>query len=422
MLTRRLAALLAGSGLAAILTATLYPSPGQSAASAATSLLCLVCGEAGGTDVFLNLLLFAPMATGLRLLSWPWRRVVVIATLLSFTVEYLQFAVVPGRDSSLSDLLANTTGAAIAAALAPQLPRLLSPPPGLARRLVPGGAGFFLGVLTLFAIGFQPRVRPGPLWSECRHYSPAVGTWTGTLRSVVFEGDTLPCDRPPPDSTAIRAALVAGHMMLRLDALSGSPTRGRALVYAIRAGGPPVFTLAQDGNSAVLNVPTSAQRLRLAVPGLQLPKAFPSRPGVPVELRAGQRGRRVWVSSTHSGQLRSAEVTLSPSLGWTSLSWQRLRPGKKLRILTALWLGALILPAGYWAGFLRHRAWAVGTVTATLVAGLGLLPALTGYPPAHWSEWLGGFLGAILGGALHWFAAYLQSRCGSPSISAYSSP
>ncbi len=421
MPTRWLGAFLAVMGLAAILTATLFPNPGQAAASAATGLLCLVCGEAGGTDVFLNLLLFAPMATGLRLLGWPWRRVVVIAALLSFTVESLQFAVIAGRDPSLSDLLFNTTGAALAAALAPQLPRVVTPRPELARGLLLGGAAFFAGVLTFFALGFQPRVPAGPLWSECTYYSAAVGTWTGVLGSVVFDGDTLPCDRNLSDTAAIRAALLAGNTTLRIDAVSGTPTRGLALVHSIRAAGLPVLTLAQDGNSAVLSVPTHTQRLRLPAPGLQLPAAFPMRAGVPLELRAGQQGRRIWISSSHSGQQRFAEVTLSPAFGWTGLVWRRLQPGAELRVLTALWLGALIFPAGYWAGFTRRAGWGAGTVAAALLAGLGVLPALTGYPPAHWSEWLGGFLGAILGWALHWFAAYLQSRCGSPSISAYSS-
>jgi len=418
---RRLGAVLAVTGLAAILVATLFPNPRQAASSAATPLLCIVCGEGGGTDVLLNLLLFTPMAIGLRLLDWPWRRVVAVAALLSLTVEYLQFSVVAGRDPALSDLLANTIGAAVAAALAPQLPRLLAPDPARARRLFLVAAALFLGVLALSTLGLQPGVLPGRLWSACTSYSPAIGDWAGTLRSVVLNGDTLPCDRNLADSAAIRAALVAGETTLRIDALSGTPTGGRALVYAVSVSRASLLALVQDGRTAVFSVPTVSQRLRLSTLSLLLRGAFPSEAGIPVELQAGQEGRRIWISSSHSGRQRSVEVTLSPSFGWSSLVWWRLRPGPKLRILTVLWLGALILPAGYWAGFIRHPVWGVGGVAATLAAGLVVLPFLTGYAPAHWSEWLGGFLGAALGWALHWFAAYLQSRCGSPSISAYSS-
>jgi hypothetical protein len=407
--------------LAAILVATLSPNPGQALSSAATPLLCLVCGEAGGTDVFLNLLLFAPMATGLRLMDWPWRRVVVVAAVLSCTVEYLQFAVVVGRDSSLSDVLTNTTGAAAAAALAPWLPRVVVPGPVLGRRLFLGAAGGFLALLAFFALGFQPSVPSGALRSDCTEYLAWIGVWSGTVDLAVVDGDTLPCNQDLADGAPIRSALAAGNTTLRVHAVSGNPTRGWASVYALRTGWEPLLTLMQDGNSAVFSVPSVTRRVRLFPLQLQLPGAFPLKAGIPLDLRAGQQGRRIWISSSYSGTRRSAEVTLSPSLGWTSLVWRRLEPGPALRILTGLWLGLIILPAGYWAGFLRHRAWGPGAVTAVLVAGLGLLPSLTGYPPAHWSEWLGGFLGAILGWALHWFAAYLQNRCGSPSTSAYSS-
>lgn len=419
--TRRLGAVLAATGLAAILEATLFPNPRQAAASAATPLLCLVCGEGGGTDVFLNLLLFAPMAIGLRLLDWSWRRVVAVAALLSLTVEYLQFSVVAGRDPALSDLLTNTIGAAAAAALAPRVPRLLAPDPARAGRLLPIAAALFLGVLALSALGLQPGVLSGRPWSACTSFSPAIADWNGALGSVVLNGDTLPCDRNPADSSAIRAALITGEATLRLDALSGTPTEGRALVYAVGVPGASLLALTQEGSTAILSVPTVSQRLRLSALSLQLRGGFPSKAGIPFELHAGQEDRRIWISSSHSGRRRSVEMTLSPSFGWSTLLWWRLESGAEFRTLTALWLGALIFPAGYWAGFTRRPIWGLGGVAATLAGGLAVLPFLTGYPPAHWSEWLGGFLGAALGWALHWSAAYLQSRCGSPSTGAYSS-
>jgi hypothetical protein len=419
--TRRLGTVLAVTGLAVILVATLSPNPRQAAASAATPLLCIVCGEGGGTDVFHNLLLFTPLAIGLRLLGWSWRRVMVGAALLSLTVEYLQFSVVAGRDGALSDLLANTIGAAAAAALTPRALELLAPDPVRARRLLLVATALFLGVLVLSALGLQPGVLPGRLWSACTPYSPAIGDWTGTLRSVVLNGDPLPCDRNLANSAAIRTALLAGEATLRIDALSGTATGGRSLVYAVSVPSASLVAVIQEGSAAVFSVPTVSQRVRLSPLGLRLRGVFPSTAGIPLELRAGQEGRRIWISSRHSGRQRSVEVTLSPSFGWSSLVWWRLRPGPRLRIFTALWLGALILPAGYWAGFIRHPVLGMGGIAATLATGLAVIPFLTGYPPAHWSEWLGGFVGAALGWALHGFAAYLQSRCSSPSTGAYSS-
>lgn len=424
-LTRRIGAVVAVGGAAAILAATLSPSPGQAVAAAATPLLCVICGEVGGTDAFLNLLLFAPMAVGLRLLGWPWRRVVAAAALLSLTVESLQFAVIPGRDASLSDLLTNTTGAAVAAAMAPYLPRLALPAPALARRLLTCAAALFVIGLALSALALQPSVGPGRLRSDCLPYSPALGSWNGTLHSITLDGVALPCDRGVVHGEATRAAMTGGKTALRIEAVSGAPTRRRAAVHTIRAGREPAVTLVQDGSYAVFSVPSVSRRLRLFPITLQLSGAFPAGAGIPFELQGGRDGPRVWIASSYSGRQRSAEITLSPSLGWTSLLWYRYRPGPRLRALTAIWLAVLILPAGYWVRFVRRPAWGLGGIVAALVAGLGLLPALTGFPPAHWSEWLGASLGAALGAALGWalqrLAAYLPSRCGSPSTSAYSS-
>jgi hypothetical protein len=81
----------------------------------------------------------------------------------------------------------------------------------------------------------------------------------------------------------------------------------------------------------------------------------------------------------------------------------------------------LLLPAGYWARRAGRPAGAIGAVGGAVIAGLGLLPALTGFQPVHWTEWGGAAGGAALGWALAPIATYLQSRCGSPSTSAYSS-
>ncbi len=418
---RRLGGVLAASGLVAILQLTLFTNPGQAVFSARTPLLCVVCGDQGGADVILNLLLFIPMATGLRLLGWPWRRVVMMSVSLSFAVEFLQFYVVPGRDASLSDLLTNTTSAAIAAAIAPHLGRLLAPDRALARRLFFGSVALWLGVLTFSALATMPWVPSGRLRNDCTRSFDRADIFTGTVRSVVMNGVPLPCDDELPGVVPLREAMSRGEVTLDVVVLSGNPTGGRTLIHAVRAPRGFLLVLAQDGRSAAFSAPTAGLRLWLYSPILRLPKAFPPKEGIPVELHAGIHDRRMWISSNHSGRRQMVELALSPSHGWSAILPWGIQLGRRLRVATALWIGALILPTAYWAGFIRHSMWGLGGIVAALVAGLGVLPSLTGYAPAHWSEWLGGFLGAALGWALHRSAAYLQSRCGSPSISAYSS-
>ena len=418
---RWLGVLLAVLGSAAIFGLTLFPNPEQAVFSVRTPLLCLVCGDHGGADVILNLLLFTPLATGLRLTGWSWRRVVAVSASLSFTVEVLQYYVVAGRDASLSDLLTNTAGAAIAAAIAPRLGRLLAPDRTLARRLFFGSLALWLGVLTLSAIAMMPWVPSGRLRNDCTRSFGKDDTFSGTVQSVVLNGVRLPCDDELPGALPLREALSRGEATLDVVAVSASPTSRRSLIHAVRVPRGFLVVLAQEGRSAAFNAPTLALRLRLYSPILRLPEAFPPREGIPVELHAGILHRRMWISSSRSGNRGRVDLALSPSHGWSAILPWGIQMGWPLRLATAFWIGGLILPAAYWAGFIGNPVLGSAGVAAVLAGGLGVLPSLTGYAPAHWSEWAAGVLGAALGWALHRFAAYLQSRCGSPSTNAYSS-
>ena len=180
--------------------------------------------------------------------------------------------------------------------------------------------------------------------------------------------------------------------------------------------------LAQDGRAAAFTAAAMAERFRLYSPVLRLAGAFPRHPGVPVDIAAGQHAGRIWVEASRPGFHERAEVTLTPSLGWSLVHPWGLQEGRLLRLFTGLWIVGLLLPAAYWAGFLSRPLRGLGGVAMAVAAGLGLIPWLAGHPPVHWSEWLSGVLGLGLGWALHRLAAYLQSRCGSPSTSAYSSP
>jgi len=102
-----------GAIVLAILAATLVPS--RSGILRPFSP-CLTCDFRWLADGVLNVALFVPLglAAGWRATSF-WR-VAVAGALLSTAIEVLQM-MVPGRDPSLRDIVANTTGAALGAAL-----------------------------------------------------------------------------------------------------------------------------------------------------------------------------------------------------------------------------------------------------------------------------------------------------------------
>jgi hypothetical protein len=418
---RGLAALLAGVGLLAILGLTLSPNPQQAEVADLTPLLCLVCGEAGGTDVVLNLLLFMPMAAGLALLGWPWGRVAAVCALLSLGVETAQYFPLTGRDASLSDVLTNTTGGAAAAAIAMRLERLLAPGPALARRLSLTAAAAWLGILAFTALSLRPWAPPGRLRNYCTPSFPTSEVFAGTARAMTLNGVALACDRDVPHGTTVSRELHRGAVALETVAAAGEPSGGRKVIHLVRGPTASAVVLAQHGRSAEFQAPTAAQAIRMFAPVVRLSRAFPSRAGQPVELVAQVDGRRLRLAAAHESGRRSVELALSPSYGWTLLFSPGIEPGVRLRVTAALWLGMLILPAAYWAGFVARPLGAFGALGGAVIAGLGLLPAVSGFEAVHWSEWLGAGGGIALGWALARIAAYLLSRCGSPSTSAYSS-
>ena len=74
----RVGQLITLAGAVLIASMTLVPHPELTRESAATPLSCLLCGDYGVVDVFLNILLFIPFGLGLRLIgnaatSRAWR-------------------------------------------------------------------------------------------------------------------------------------------------------------------------------------------------------------------------------------------------------------------------------------------------------------------------------------------------------------
>ncbi len=118
------AALLVGS-------ATLWPTdnPGS------TATFCIVCGDLGGVDFVLNVVLFMPLGVGLRWLLGRWSLAALAGFGVTLLVETLQWRLIRGRDASLGDVLANTLGTIVGVWIAVEGPRWLNATPLVARRL-----------------------------------------------------------------------------------------------------------------------------------------------------------------------------------------------------------------------------------------------------------------------------------------------
>jgi hypothetical protein len=416
-LQRRVGTALAAAGLAFVLLETLTPVLDVRGLAASSPITCLICGDQGGADVSVNLLLFLPLAIGLRLAGESWRRTVLLGALLSFTVELLQLHVVPGRDTSLSDLLTNTIGSALGATIGPLLPGVIRPAPTRAARLLAGGIAALLALLGVSAWLLSPLIPEGRLTSRWAYRAPNSDMFEGQVRKVTLEGLPMPSDGAPPEPAALRRGFERGEYSLEADVVSGPPAWDRLWIYRLHGSSGGELTLSQRDRDAGIALSVRALRYRLWPPIVTLPHAFPESQGVPVHLTAVEDRRRIRLTSEHEGVERSVLLGISPALGWIVLVPMDLAAGTGVRWITAAGLALFLLPLGYWATWTRRPAAALAPLGAALAVGLGLLPAAAGFPPVHWSEWAAGLMGIAAGWALHWPAAYLLDRCASPSVS-----
>jgi hypothetical protein len=374
-----------------------------------------VCGDRGGTDVLLNLVLFTPLGFGIGLTTRSWRRAVLAGAALSLAIELLQLTVVVGRDASLSDLVTNTVGAGIGALLALRVERFLRPAPPAAWRLTLSGCVSLLALAAAAAWLEQPDT--GDLVSSTWGAPPEREVFPGRVLSVTIDGRPAPPLGAGPDSALLARALREGRMTIEARVITGQPSPHRRWIHIIGERHSPNGFLSQEGRAAVLGVPARSLHYRLNSPSVMLPRAFPPDSGAEVTLRAGQRAGTLWIRADREGERKTVAIGLSPAGAWTLIAPFRLPLAESTRWVTGLVVLVALLPLGYWGAASHRGPRAAALLAATLVGGLAILPAIAGLPPVHWSEWLAGVAGAAAGWALLPGAAYLQARCGSPSTS-----
>ena len=412
---------LAVAGLAAILAATLYPLPAAAGLVDQTPLLCLICGENGGTDVILNLLLFAPFAIGLRLSGWSWVRVTLACAIVSFGVELCQYLGIPGRDASLSDLLTNTAGGSAAAAMAPLLRVALAPGEREARHLVLWGATSWIAFSMFTAWLFSPFLRDAAALSEQSTFSHREFAYEGDLRSAILSGDSMPEGWLDAKASSRIADLFAQERFdIRVDVVSPLPPKNREWIYRVGVG-PAQLIVGQQGTSVVVEVPRRLALLHVYNPALRLDGGAPDTIGVPFSIVAGGRGQHVWLESTVNGRTRRADLMLAPTMAWGLVIPFGYAFGSEAKWITMLWVAALMAPLGLWGASTGRPSTTILILATAIAVGLGLTPWLSHAGPVPARDWFAAMAGAVAGWAARGPAAYLATRCGSPSASESSS-
>ncbi len=351
--------------LGAVLVSTLAPAPGSAAAAAGTPLSCILCGSSGLRDFLLNILLFVPLGCLLYRVGLPALRVLLFGFGLSLLIETIQFILPIGRDASLSDVLSNSLGAGLGAALALHLRNLTSPSAVLARRLA---AGIFLawaafGILGAWADQALPAGEGILAGSWARTY-PGTGTFGGTIESATVAGVEVhnwDVARPGP----IRRALEGDSIGTQVRVTSLPRADRWSQVFAVGDwGAEPVLELSLEGCQLRYEMRTRALSLRLGLLTMVLPVTCSHEPA---GLHAMKNARVLQLSAAYGSATRASTIVLTAAHAWALfMPIARLMPLH--RLWHALWILSFALPLGFWATL----GWP-GRLSLALISGAAMM-------------------------------------------------
>jgi len=359
---------LALTGSALVLGLTLWPTSGAPVQE--MSFWCVLCGSRDLADALLNVLLFTPFGAGVGLLRGAgWALAGSFA--LSGSVEFAQ-TFLPGRFSTLGDLLANSTGGLVGALVATRagaIRRLLSAPPRslrLATILAPAA------VLVATPVLSRPHLPDGTYYGQWTRDLGRLPAYPGTVLEASVGNVPLP-DVRIPQQEAMREALRRGERMEATFLAGPMPRelshliaifddRQQGIVMSMVQGEDFVFQRRTLSVTLLLDQPFVRWRGGLAVPE-----------GDTVRIAVWQESRNLCVQI--DAGIR-CDLSLGVEGGWRLI--HRVFPALPWLegLLGMVWLILLSLPAGLTA---RGRRGA-------LIMGAGL--ALLGAFVSWYSPWL----------------------------------
>lgn len=384
-------------GAAFIAYETLGPEHQTAAEAAAMSAVCVICGDLGVLDAILNVLLFMPFGFGLRLAGMSRRRALLFAMASSFTIELLQYTVIPGRDGNVGDFIMNSVGGLAGIVLADSWRRVLFPGSAVSRAIRIAGGLVWLGLWSLSAFLLQPSV-PATRWFA---QVPSDGTYPevfrGSVPSATLNGIALRSG-PIPDGPALQERVLREGARLEAVAVLAAPTSFLASIVAVVDDHPTeILVFGQQRTDLVFRVLLRVPWVRLRQPTVRIPGILATA-GDTVRLSAGFKDERyVLHARTRTTDVKRV-VPLSPSWGWSFLIPWSYSLGPEGVWLTTLWIAGLLAPLGYYTSRESPRpTGALLFVGGVVLAGLAGVPFAAGMAPVHWSEWVAALTGIIVG-------------------------
>jgi hypothetical protein len=215
-----------------------------------------------------------------------------------------------------------------------------------------------------------------------------------------------------PDSVGTYGRFAHLPLPVRVDVVPlGVPLGLAPIVRIVDSRQRELLLLAQFGDQLVVGVRTPASAARLRPTRYLLAAALPAAHELSASARDTLRIETIidedaiTMRTRWRGRVAERVVRRSPSWTWSSIMPFQMHVGSTpSRVMTALWLAALLAPVGFWLGRWSRasRRGAASPFALLLLVALGLVavPLAFGLSVSPVSEWIG----AAGGAAVAWLA------------------
>lgn len=368
----------------AVLAATLVPSF-ESEGGGWVS--CWVCGKHGVAGIILNIMLFMPLGAALTLARVrPWR-IWLLGAVCSAGIEYTQLFI-PGRESSLADVISNSTGAlagcGVALAFARTVRDTVRPAPWQAL----GASGLVVGVIAVTGLLLRPAFPASTYFGQWTPDLPGLEWYRGQVLEASLAGTPLPSKRLA-DSPRVRQLLSTGGAV-RVRALAGPRASALAPLFRIADDrGREILLLGPDRDDLVFRYRPRAAPWRLDRPDLRLAGAMRSvTSGDTLDVAVQRNGHGYCLTLNGAG---SCHLGFTAGDGWALLKWPA-SPRPWLRTLLGMgWAAGLLLLVGYCSA----SRWGVLLGVGTTILGLAIVAPAVGLLTTPVSVWAGAAFGFV---------------------------
>jgi VanZ family protein len=355
---------------------------------------CYLCEGIQLSDVVRNVVLYLPLGASMTLVGMRARWVTVLALALSVTIEYVQLHL-PGRESSLADVVCNGSGALLGVVAARHWERWLRPSAQLGAWLSLGAAAATAVVVALTGWLVMPAYTSTTWYAGWVPELGHLGVYRGHVQALRIGDVPLPGGRIADTDTA-RELLRAGAPLHVSAVMGPAPERLAPLVTVHDAERNEMLIVGAEGGDLIYRQRTHGAELGLEQPSIRLPGALShQRRGTPIEIEV----RRTTPDRAEDGICISINGTERCGLGYSAgRGWAlffRIRDvawGGR-RLLDGFWIAALCLPVALWWQPRGPGFAALVVVSAAVL----VLPGAVGLVAPRLAELWGLLLGLVLG-------------------------